>query len=170
MDGADQRPLCLHASRLCRRNCRNPRACLICPTLAPRSAFAIGTGSDNRRASALRTFCVISPPTLGAVSAGCLDLPGRERQHIVGHFVAATACALEFVLLRVGCFRSLRPAIHFRAKLSLTRFHAFVAHRLVFGGVRLDLRASRATCPASPARLFSQASAPAKNSLPRGGR
>ena len=49
-----------------------------------------------------------------------------------GHFVAATACAVEFVLLRVGCLRSFKPAIHFGAKLRLPRLHAFVTHRLVF--------------------------------------
>ena len=36
---------------------------------------------------------------------------------------------------------SFKPAIHFGAKLRLPRLHAFVAHRLVLGGVRLDLRA-----------------------------
>src|SRR3984885_4843540 len=64
-----------------------------------------------------------------------------------GHFVAATACAVELVLLRVGPFRSFKPAIPFGAKLRLTRLHAFVAHRLVFGGVRLDLRAVERDMP-----------------------
>ena len=58
-----------------------------------------------------------------------------------GHFVAATACAVEFVLLRVGGLRSFKPAIHLGAKRRLGRLHAFVAHRLVLGGVRLDLHA-----------------------------
>ncbi len=49
--------------------------------------------------------------------------------------------------MRVGCFRSFKPAIHFGAKLRLTRLHAFVAHRLVFGGVRLDLRAVERDMP-----------------------
>ena len=61
--------------------------------------------------------------------------------------VAATACAVEFVLLRVGCLRSFKPAIHFGAKFRLPRLHAFVAHRLVFGGVRLDLRAVERDMP-----------------------
>jgi hypothetical protein len=65
--------------------------------------------------------------------------------HPAGHFVAATACAVEFVLLRVVLLAQL--AIHFGAKLRLTRLHAFVAHRLVFGGVRLDLRAVERDMP-----------------------
>ena len=89
-----------------------------------------------------------------------------------GHFVAATACAMQFVLLRVGCFRSFKPAIHFGAKLRLTRLHAFVAHRLVFGGVRLDLRAvERAeACPSFASPAFSASFSTCKNSLPSGGR
>ena len=49
--------------------------------------------------------------------------------------------------MRVGCFRSFKPAIHFGAKLRLPRLHAFVAHCLVFGGVRLDLRAVERDMP-----------------------
>ena len=64
-----------------------------------------------------------------------------------GHFVAATACAMKFVLLRVGRFRSFKPAIHFGPKLPLPRLHTFVAHRLVFGGVRPDLRAVERDMP-----------------------
>ena len=67
--------------------------------------------------------------------------------HVAFAAVAATACAVEFVLLRVGCFRSIKPAIHFGAKLRLARLHASVAHRLVFGGVRLDLRAVERDMP-----------------------
>ena len=54
---------------------------------------------------------------------------------------------MEFVLLRVGCFRSFKPAIHFGAKLRLAPLHAFVTHRLVFGGVCLDLRAVERDMP-----------------------
>ena len=50
----------------------------------------------------------------------------------------------KFVLLRVGCLRSFKPAIHFGAKLRRAR-HA----------------------PASPARLFPPASAPAKTASQR---
>ena len=49
--------------------------------------------------------------------------------------------------MRVGCLRSFKPAIHFGAKLRLARLHAFVAHRLVLGGVRLDLRAVERDMP-----------------------
>src|SRR6202042_545622 len=79
--------------------------------------------------------------TLGSGSFEGRRGTGPER------FAAATACAVELVLLRVGCFRSFKPAIHFGAKLRLTRLHAFVAHRLVFGGVRLDLRAVEGDMP-----------------------
>src|SRR3984885_9829294 len=85
-----------------------------------------GTGPERLRFSALRF-------SSAALSASA--------------FAAATACAVEFVLLRVGCFRSFKPAIHFGAKLRLPRLHAFVAHRLVFGGVRLDLRAVERDMP-----------------------
>ena len=49
--------------------------------------------------------------------------------------------------MRVGCFRSFKPAIHFGAKLLLAPLHAVVTHRLVFGGVRLDLRAVELDMP-----------------------
>jgi hypothetical protein len=54
----------------------------------------------------------------------------------IGHLVAATGRAVEFVLLRVGCLRSFKPAIHFGAKLRLTRLHAFVAQRRHPEGLR----------------------------------
>src|SRR3984957_20350393 len=48
------------------------------------------------------------------------------------------------------CCRSIKPAIHFSAKLRLARLHAVVAHRLVFGGVPLDLLAVERDMPQLP--------------------
>ena len=54
------------------------------------------------------------------------------------------------------------------SKLRLTRLHAFVAHRLVFGGVRLDLRAVERDMPQLRQRGFFRASSSTcKNSSPQ---
>src|SRR5580698_39866 len=118
-----------------------------------------GTGPERLRFSALRLSSAARSASAFAARGSCglrLKRPSGladfgQALLFVGdpawHFVAATACAVEFVLLRVGCCRSIKPAIHFSAKLRLARLHAVVAHRLVFGGVRLDLRAVERDMP-----------------------
>src|SRR6202142_3795043 len=88
-----------------------------------------GTGPERLRFSALRFSSAARSASAFAVAAaaaskrlsGLADF-GQALLFVsdpAGHFVAATACAVEFVLLRVGCFRSFKPAIHFGAKLRL---------------------------------------------------
>jgi hypothetical protein len=58
--------------------------------------------------------------------------------HPTGHLIAAFL-AVEPVLLGIGRRRGVQPAIDLGLKLRLPQLHAVVAHRLVLGGVRLDL-------------------------------
>jgi len=110
----------------------------------------------------------------GLASSACLaSRILAKRFCLVGdpawHFVAATACAVEFVLLRVGCCRSIKPAIHFSAKLRLARLHAVVASSPCVWRRSPDLRAVERDMPQLRQPGFFRQLQHCKNSLPSGG-
>ena len=68
--------LCLHGLKAAQQGLsKSPCLLDLVQTPAPRSAFAIGTDCDSRALRFCRIVCVIAPPTLRVVSAGCLARP-----------------------------------------------------------------------------------------------
>src|SRR5215469_15170495 len=59
--------------------------------------------------------------------------------HPGGHLIAALGAVLP-VLAGIGRFGGVQPAVNLSHKLNLAPLHAVIAHCLVLGGVRLDLR------------------------------
>ena len=118
-----------------------------------------GTGPERLRFSALRSppprFRLrLSPPQADAASASSASLASRilakrfclsAIQPGISSPRRLAPWSLSSCASAASC--SFKPAIHFGAKLRLTRLHAFVAHRLVSGGVRLDLRAVERDMP-----------------------
>ncbi len=66
--------------------------------------------------------------------------------HPIGHLIA-TLWAVELVLLCIGRLGRFQPAVDLGGKLRFPLLHALVAHRLVFGRVRLDLGAVERDVP-----------------------
>jgi hypothetical protein len=66
--------------------------------------------------------------------------------HPIGHLIA-TLAAVEPVLLRIGGLRGFEPAVNLGRQLRFALLHALVAHRLVLGGIRLDLAAVERNVP-----------------------
>jgi hypothetical protein len=90
---------------------------------------------------------VLAPPSL--LLRLCfqrrLELPDplqatRRPSEIFGQLVAAPTLAVLRVLRRVDPLGRLEELRHLRRQLLLLGLHPLVAHRLVLGGVRLDLR------------------------------
>jgi hypothetical protein len=115
-----------------------------------------GGGPFLLRPSALR-FASASAPHLLLRGGLGLGLQRRFRRADLGeplllvgdplrHLVAAPA-AVELVLLRIGGLGGRQPAVDLRLQLRLALLHARIAHRLVLGGIGLDLRAVERDVP-----------------------
>src|SRR5208337_535294 len=73
------------------------------------------------------------------------------------HLLAAPVAAKRLVLLGVRSLSRAQPSLNLGLELRRTLFHALVAHHLVLGGVRLDLRpVERDMAELRQPRLFAQ--------------
>src|SRR5215217_7258665 len=114
------------------RRCRRPaalfpvfrKALLLCLFAPPLLLFGGGFGLGLQRGLG---FPDLLKPLL---------LVGDPIRHLVAALVA-----VEPVVLRIGRFGSLKPAVDFGLELRLPLLHALVAHGFVLGGV------ASATCP-----------------------